>query len=284
MRKLTIKRTKSFVGCLGTMKVYIEDSQGDTKILDCQSRKLGEIKNGEEVSFDIDEQSAKLFVIADKLSADYCNDCYQLPEGDDDIFLSGRNKFNPALGNAFRFDGNVSTVTTETRNKGLKKGVLVVLCSMLIGLAFGFGVTTGIFELIRNQEETFTTGEMTITLTKEFNQQSHYGYAGVFLSDNVEVLVLKEDLSYMSTLIKSAEEYTKGVLEYQKLDFETVTEDGLTSFVYSNEAKDGNVYKYRVYGFLTEDTYWCFYFAVKENKAEKYADKINDWAKTISFN
>ena len=160
---------------------------------------------------------------------------------------------------------------------------MVILCSVLIGLVFGFGVTTGIFELIAGQEKTFTAGEMTITLEKRFSQQSHYGYAGVFLSDDVEVLVMKEKLTYASDSSISAEEYTRKVVEYQKVDYERITEDGLTSFVYTGKATDGNLYEYHVYGFKTDDAYWCFFFAVKESKVEKYADKINAWAKTISF-
>jgi hypothetical protein len=67
-------------------------------------RKLGELKNGEEKTFVIGENSAKVFVIADTLSRNYCNEYYQLPDGQDDILLSGKNNFNPASGNAFRFD------------------------------------------------------------------------------------------------------------------------------------------------------------------------------------
>ncbi len=42
----------------------------------------------------------------DALSKNYCNDFYALPEGTEDISLTGRNCFNPGTGNAFRFDNN----------------------------------------------------------------------------------------------------------------------------------------------------------------------------------
>ena len=67
MRNLTIKREKTFVGSLGTLKIYIEDpNAGDTTINDTVCRKLGDLKNGEEKTFPVEDRAAKLFVIADQ--------------------------------------------------------------------------------------------------------------------------------------------------------------------------------------------------------------------------
>ena len=91
MRKLTIKRTKSFVACLMKMKVYIEDHvAGEIFINNIPCRKIGEIKSGEEKTFEIGDQPAKVFVIADKLSKNYCNEFYEIPGGQEDIYLSGK--------------------------------------------------------------------------------------------------------------------------------------------------------------------------------------------------
>lgn len=105
MRKLTIKRKKSFVASLAKLKVYIEDPAGELDITGIKCRLLGTLANGEEKSFYIEENAAKVFVIADKMSRDYCYDCRNLPEGNEDIYLTGKNAFNPATGNAFRFEG-----------------------------------------------------------------------------------------------------------------------------------------------------------------------------------
>jgi len=75
MRNLTIKREKHFVASLAKAKFYIEDPNSDEIVINgVKCRKLGELKNGEEVTFQIDEKSAKLFVIVDKLSKNACND------------------------------------------------------------------------------------------------------------------------------------------------------------------------------------------------------------------
>ena len=139
MRKLTIKRRKTFVACLMKLKVYIEDpSAGELTINGVACRKLGDIKNGEEKTFEIGEQAARVFVIADTLSKNYCNEFYELPERQDDISLSGKNCFNPANGNAFRFDNNTSAAALENRKRGLKKGVVVLIVSIVVGAAVGF--------------------------------------------------------------------------------------------------------------------------------------------------
>ena len=96
MRNLTIKRTKSFVACLAKIRIYIEDpTANEISINNTPCRKLGELKNGEEKTFQIPNEAVKVFVIADKLSRNICNEYYQIPEGEDDISLSGKNKYNP---------------------------------------------------------------------------------------------------------------------------------------------------------------------------------------------
>ena len=106
MRNLTIQRTKSFVGCLMKVQVYIEDHERfDTVINEVPCRKLFDLKNGEAKSLHISEEAAKIFVIMDQASKNYCNDYYNLPAGTEDVILTGRNHYNPGAGNPFRFDG-----------------------------------------------------------------------------------------------------------------------------------------------------------------------------------
>lgn len=116
MRNLTMERVKSFVGSLAKMKVYIEDPFSNELVINnVPCRKLGELKNGETQTFEIGEEAAKVFVIADKISRNFCNDYYEIPAGQENVFLSGKNKFNLATGNAFRFDNNENTHTLGNR-------------------------------------------------------------------------------------------------------------------------------------------------------------------------
>ena len=145
MRNLTIKRKKKFVACLGKMKVYIEDYQSNELIINgVHCRKLGDLKNGEEKTFVIGENAAKVFVIADTLSKDYCTEFYRISEGQDDILLTGENYFNPANGNAFRFDNNDSEEVLAARKKGNKKGAAILVIAIIIGFIVGFAISSRI--------------------------------------------------------------------------------------------------------------------------------------------
>ena len=147
MRKLTIKRRKKYVACLASMKVYIEDhSSSEITINDIPCRKLGNIKNGEEKTFEIGEQAAKIFAIADSLSKDYCNDFYELPEGQEDVSLSGENYFNPASGNAFRFDNNENQAALANRKRGTRRGLIVMIVAFIVGAVIGYLVVSNLFK------------------------------------------------------------------------------------------------------------------------------------------
>lgn len=139
MRKLTIKRHKSIVGCLMKIKIYIEDhSASEIFINNIPCRKIGDLKNGKEKTFEIGEQFAKVFIIVDKFSKDYCNDFYELPEGNDDIYLSGKNHFNLANGNAFRFDNNESAAVLTNRKNGTRRGLGILIGALIGGAVIGF--------------------------------------------------------------------------------------------------------------------------------------------------
>ncbi len=283
MRRLTVKRARSFVACLAKMKVYIEDSEaGDTKICDAMCRRLGEIRNGESATFEIGDEAARIYVIADRLSADYCNDCYRIEAGCEDIVLSGRNKFNPAVGNAFRFDGNNTPEAEAGRKMGVGKGALVFISAILIGGLIGFGAVTAIFGIIGMQEKDFTVSGMSITLNGSFTKQSALGYDGVFISKDVEIMAFK-DSPVSADADMTLEKYTKKAMSNALLYGGVVVEEDADSFIYTAEADDGSDYTYYVYCHQTDEAYWRIYFAVTNDKAEKYADDIEEWAASVRF-
>lgn len=284
MRNLTIKREKTFVGCLGKMKVYIEDASGDTKICNTDSKLLGTLKNGEEATFEIEEGGAEIFVIADNLSKEYCYDRYRIEPGAEDVTIKGKNRFNPFLGNPFRFDGHENTSNAEEQKLSLKKGLVAFICAIVIGLVFGYGATTAIFDLILMQEESFTSGEISITLTRAFHEQPMSGYEAVFVSQDVEIMVFKNSFSKINNPDMTDSEYARAVLNNMKItDSKESHDNGLTSFVFTKTAGDGNDYVYHLYAFKTDEAYWHIFFAVKENKAYKYSNLIPEWADSVEF-
>lgn len=138
MRKLTITRTKSFVGCLIDMQVYIETpNTGSIIINGVNCAKLADLKNGETISVNISDNAAKVFVIADSLSKEYCNDFYQLPEGGEDVTLTGRNRFSLLSGNAYIFDNNDNPEAKANRKKNKRKGGWIILLIIILSAIGG---------------------------------------------------------------------------------------------------------------------------------------------------
>ena len=105
MRSLILKRNRSFAGCFGKVRVYIEDKNtNELTIKGCPCRKLGELKNGEEKCFSITDEPGKVFIIGDAATRDFCMDWKAISAGNQDVRLSGKNSFDPQNGNPFVFD------------------------------------------------------------------------------------------------------------------------------------------------------------------------------------
>lgn len=287
MRNLTIAREKSFVGSLVKMKIYVEDpTSNEMRINDTPCRKIGDLKNGEEKTFEIDEQKAKIFVIADNLSKNYCNEYYQLPEGQEDIFLSGKNKYNPANGNAFRFNNNESEGVIANRKKGTRKGLLILIAAIIVGAVFGYSITSNIFLNKTPAPKDFSSNGMTITLTDEFIKADIENYTVAYDSKNVAVFALKEPF----TLVDGFQDYTLEqygdlVLQNNKL-FSSKIEDkeGLTGFEYEFTNPDTkDTYKYFSFVYKSNDAFWLIQFATLTENVDAYSSKIIEWAKSVSF-
>jgi len=291
MRKLTIKRTKSFVGSLAKMKIYIEDpNSNEILINNTPCRKIGDLKNGEEKTFQIEEQEAKVFVIADKLSKDYCNEYYQLSAGQEDVFLAGKNKFNPANGNAFRFDNNESEGIAENRKHGTRKGIVVLIVAIVVGAILGFLIASGLFfnETPDKAPEAkaFSSDGMTITLTDEFRKTDIENYTVAYDSKNVAVFALKEAFSLADGFEDyTVKQYADLVVKNNKLDSAKVkTNGGLTFFEYTYTNPETNdEYRYFSYVYKSNDAFWLVQFATLNKNSDTFVQEIEKWAKSVEF-
>ena len=287
MRNLVIKRNKSLVGCFAKFKVYIEDyTASEIKINNVPCRKLGTLKNGEEKSFLIPDTAVRVFVIADKLSRNYCNEFYNIPEGQSDVFLNGQCRFNPASGNAFRFDDVTDEDVLQNRKKGTKKGVIVLVVAMIVGFTIGFLSTSGLLNSIPEPKQ-FSVEEMQITLTDEFTNIPMGDFNACFGTEDVAVLVLKEEFELMEGLKDySLEEYGELVIQANGLEgiAELNETDGIMYYEYEAEIPDENeVYYYYSTIFKSEDGFWNIQFAVLTEDTDYYLPYFIEWAKTITF-
>lgn len=287
MRRLTIKRRKTCIGCLAKMKVYIEDVfANDLVINNIRCRKLGELKNNEEKTFEIDENQAKVFMIADKLSRNFCNEFYQLPYGKEDIVLSGKNVFNPLNGNAFRFDNNQNAEALQNRKTSTKKGISISIISIIVGIIIGYIIGVMLFSSEKEEPKVFSENGMSITLTNEFKESEAENYTNCYDSANVAIFALKEEFSLLDgSEDYTLEEYGNLVLKSNNHSSAELKEiDGLTGFEYEFTNPDTNdEYQYFSFVYKSEDAFWLVQFATPEENEEEYRSKITQWAKTVSF-
>lgn len=287
MRKLTIKRKKSFVASLAKLKVYIEDPAGELDITGIKCRLLGTLANGEEKSFYIEENAAKVFVIADKMSRDYCYDCRNLPEGNEDIYLTGKNAFNPATGNAFRFEGGTDEEVAKRHKESKKGGLIVLITAIVIGLTAGWIIGSGVtYSKKKATPKDFSYEEMTITLTALFKEEEVEGRT-VFTSNDVAVFVLREN--FVAGDIDLSGYTVRGYAELARENNPVMAgatyeeTDGVPNMVYTYVGDDGKTYVYFTTFYKSSNAFWIVQYFVNESGYESRKPKFIEWAKTVHF-
>ena len=285
MRNLILTRTKSFVGCAVKLKVYISDpAAGELTIHNIPCRMLGTIKNGETMVFPISEAPARLFVIADKLSKDFCCEYCDLPEGSQDVALQGKCRFDPYGGNPFHFEGNV--VPAKAKRRSWIIGISAVLAGVIIGLC-----ATVVPRLLRERElqepKVFSAEGMSITLTKAFSEMdaTEYGLTLGYGSQDTALFILKNrftDAAELDTL--SVEEYARYFLSENGLTGSPYSAEGFTVYEYTDvSTADGQTYSYMIVFLKGPDAFWLFEFSTLESKADELRQTHLDYAKTITF-
>ncbi len=287
MRKLTIKRKKSFVASLAKLKVYIEDPAGELDITGIKCRLLGTLANGEEKSFYIEENAAKVFVIADKMSRDYCYDCRNLPEGNEDIYLTGKNAFNPATGNAFRFEGGTDEEIAKRHKESKKGGLIVLITAIVIGLTAAWIIGSGVtYSKKKATPKDFSYEEMTITLTALFKEEEVEGRT-VFTSNDVAVFVLREN--FVAGDIDLSGYTVRGYAELARENNPVMADatyeetDGVPNMVYTYAGDDGKTYVYFTTFYKSSNAFWIVQYFVNESGYESRKPKFIEWAKTVHF-
>lgn len=279
MRNLTITRRKSYVGCAMKDKVYVRDALAQEIIIDgVPCRKLGDIKNGETKTFQIEDGEQQVFLIADKVSKDYCNATVTIPEGQEDVSLSGAHKF--VFGsNPFRFDGvEQSEEQLAKQKKNGRKGVLIMCAAIIFGFAVGFLLTRGLFSA---SPKTFTKGEFQITLTDAFTPKEQVGYFSCYHAKNAMVFTVREAKTLFGDI--TLEEYGELVLQANgRTGLRINQEEGFIWFAYTDTPEDQEIY-YLAVCCQSEDAFWIVNFATPASNRDQYKETFLDWAETIQI-
>jgi hypothetical protein len=260
-------------------KVYIRDEQApELTIAGVPCRKIGEIKNNETKTFQIEDGEQQIFLIADKFSKNYCHGTVTVPAGQEDVTLSGVHNF--VLGsNPFCFDG--VELTAEERAKQKKAGrvgLLVIIVAMLLGAFSGRLIARGLLQA--DAEKTYTADHFSITMDAGMENEEIAGYDVCYRSRSVIVFGLREEKRLFpegTTL----EDYGGYVLEANGKTGTTLNRgDGFVWLEYT-AAPDGQEIYYLIACCQGEDAFWIVNFATPAENRDQYKDDFLDWAKTV---
>lgn len=292
MRRLWITRYKAAAVSRAKMKVYIEDpEEGDVDIDGFLCRELGELKNDQQKHFKISNNAAKVFVVAGKRSWDMDNEFFQIPEGEEDVFLSGRNC--RGAGNPFRFDGVEREETVENRKKGKGRGKAIVIAAIIVGIlagaVIGIGVATSMLGDAPQTVEaaTFDCQGLRITLTEEFTETTVSGYTACYSAGDTAVFLLRESFDAKEEFAElDLNGYGAMVLANNHMDqsVNLQTEDGLTVFgqVITDEETD-TAYYYYCGLFKGKDAFWMVQITTLAEDAMEKIPQFRRWLGSVQL-
>lgn len=295
MRELTIKRRRAFAASFMVANVYIQDSEsGDLTIRGYSCRFLGNLKNGEEKTFDIPSEETRIFVIYDYMSMEFCVDMKKIPAGEENVRVSGVCKFNIGSRNAFRFDGDIDDEVAAVRTGGSKKGIMktpgmVLIICVIIGV-LSTAVLMGIDAIDKNTPKRFAFDGIEITLNRSFNVFDNPNFVGGLSSTSIGVAVyierdrFDEMKSYTNPDKMTVEEYAELIVELSEMEDTPETKNGVVWVANEtiNKSNGKEIIEFIAF-YKSDDSFWIVEFDVLKNRAEKYSDEIEKWADSVRF-
>ncbi len=280
MRKLTVRRNKAFAASAAVMHVFIEDHEQGTMLVNkIPCRRLGMLTNNSEQSFEIDDRSRRLFVVQNPTSKSTYQEAYAIPEGSDDVYVSGRNYFR-GLGNPFYFDNNPDAEVVKKRKKSI-----ALTWAAFVGIIIFVALIGVLPTLLKGplEPKDFTYGDFTITLTSHFKDDGVDQYESQWYYDGTTSVTVFEDtfddLSESYTL-KGYTDLMLDALEDIKVIQEPEIIGSRAELTYKDEQLFGDVIYYTVI-IRTKDSFWVAQFIADEEDAERLMSKYEEWANSI---
>ena len=103
MRTLTLTRKKCFCMCFYAVKIYLscppEEATDDFNDIPC--KKVGKLRNGRSVSYEIGEEETVIFVAYSDFSPSLYHAKYVVPAGTENVALMTKPKLDLLAGNPF---------------------------------------------------------------------------------------------------------------------------------------------------------------------------------------
>ena len=134
----------------------------------------------------------------------------------------------------------------------------------------------------------FTAEGVRITLTEDFSlSEEEDEYTLTYTSTSLNVYMLKDSFSSLEDagLVPAGmtlKQYADVMISTNGISATTVSENGLTYFVYEKTADTGNTKNF-VSVYKSADAFWAVQFAVPGNAYDTWKDTITTFAKSVLF-
>ena len=134
----------------------------------------------------------------------------------------------------------------------------------------------------------FAAAGMHLTLTDDFAEKQHVSYTAMYHSEEVAVMVLKEEYELFDNTEFSSrtspEQYAALVWSSNQLQGEIPLQeaDDLTWFEYDRTV-NGTDYRYRAYVYKSNEAFWLFQFSVRAEAFAAQSEAIHGYAASVYF-
>ena len=311
MRRLWITRHDAKAEKKAKMNVYIEDTDnGNTEIGGYACRLLGAVENDQVKRFNIGYESARILVLSENADVNTKPAVTQIPGGEEDVFLAGKNYREP--GNPFRFDGVedeseeleelLEEVQKEVKKAAPKKvqkerkpsrgkGKLIIVIAILVGIVAGVagGIAASSFLMEDTQElaepKTFRCQDLQIVLTEDFAETSVPGYTTCYTAGDTAVFLMREAFDAKEGFGElDLESYGAMILKNNHIP-ETValdTTEGLTTFAWViTDETTGVPYYYYCGLYKSQSAFWMVQVTTEAEDAAQNIPMFRQWLKSV---
>lgn len=132
----------------------------------------------------------------------------------------------------------------------------------------------------------YSTGDLTITLTKQFTESKRTGFDIYLESDNVLFSAIEETFEELQTVgyeYLSLQDYCSELLSSNKIPEASLVQRN-NYYYFTNEKVISNVsYTYVHCMFMGNSSYWLCEFACKTKDYKKFQNDILNWADSITI-
>ncbi|MBP5755753.1 MAG: hypothetical protein J6W93_07900 [Clostridia bacterium] len=283
MRKLTFIRGRSAALSLRKLKVFIEDPySGAVDIQGVKCRELGSVKNGKTEVFEIGEYGARVFV-----GGDLCLCApYRVEPGFEDVRIEGSVQTFAGSGAVFVFNGQESAARELASTSAPKKTRSATVTRIVLAIVACAAVGGVIYSFVRKlTPKTFTVGEMSITVTRDFEERTTEEEGYELFCDRYSIYVEEIEFIYVPTAaIIDAKGFAEEIManDPDVQDAEVKEKDGL---VYCEYELYYSLYKvtnyYLTFFYKAESSFYVVQFA--SDTPDAWGENAFKYAHSVTF-